>query len=187
MLIEKIGGVTKFGYPQGTLGRRGYRPRAIVIHVMEGTVRGTTAHFSNPNVFTSYNYGVGKNGKVYMWVQDENASWANGKVQRPLWRGVIPNPNKPREFINPNLYTISVAREGFNYELCTPEQYDSLKWIVKLMAEKWRIPISRNTIIGHYEIDRIGKPLCPGKLNLDYFVKELKKPRGGGDRALDVM
>ncbi len=153
---------------------------------MEGTINGTTAHFRNPSVFTSYNYGVGKNGRIVCWVRDENASWANGRVQRPLWKGIKPDPKKPGSFINPNLYTISIAREGFNRELCTTKQYNSLLWIVKFMVEKWKIPISRNTVIGHYEIDSIGKPLCPGNINLDSLVEELKKPGGGGDR-LDAM
>lgn len=187
MVIEEIKGITKFGYPQGALGRKGYRPKAVVIHVMEGTIVGSTAHFLNPKVFTSYNYGVGKKGKVVCWVKDENAAWANGKVQKPLWKGLIPNPKIPGQFINPNLYTISIAREGFNYELYTTEQYNSLLWIIKLMVEKWKIPISRQTIIGHYEIDSIGKPLCPGKINLDYLVKELKKLGSGGGEPLSLL
>ncbi|MBT9164041.1 MAG: hypothetical protein DDT23_00030 [candidate division WS2 bacterium] len=190
MNIEYIPGITKFGYPQGRMGRGGLRPTALVIHVMEGTINGTTSWFrrpisSNPGSKVSYNYGVGKNGRIVCWVRDENAAWANGGIQNPTWRGLLKTASG---YVNPNLYTISIAREGFNGELCTPRQYQSLLYVVRLMVDKYRLPINRNTIIGHYEIDS-RKPLCPGRINLDHFVSELrtKKPTGGGDKPLDVL
>ncbi|MBT9165251.1 MAG: N-acetylmuramoyl-L-alanine amidase A [candidate division WS2 bacterium] len=171
MNIEHIPGITKFGYPQGREGRSGLRPTALVIHVMEGTIRGTTSWFMNPRANVSYNYGVGKDGRIVCWVRDENAAWANGKIQKPTWKGLLKRPNG---YINPNLHTISIAREGRNSELCTPRQYQSLLHIARLMIDKYRLPINRNTVIGHYEIDS-RKPLCPGRINLDHFVIELRK------------
>ena len=35
------------GSPNKDKGREGYRPEAIVIHIMEGTLKGTDAWFSN--------------------------------------------------------------------------------------------------------------------------------------------
>ncbi|MBL8037399.1 MAG: hypothetical protein JNN16_07870, partial [Nitrospira sp.] len=35
------------GSPNKDKGREGYRPEAIVIHIMEGTLKGTDAWFTN--------------------------------------------------------------------------------------------------------------------------------------------
>lgn len=186
MNIKYIDGITKYGYPQGKEGRKGLKPTAVCVHVIEGTINSATNWFKNPISTTSYNYGVGKDGSIVCWVKDENASWANGKIQKPTWKGLIKSASGG--YINPNLHTISISREGYSHNIMLEEQRNSLIWLIRNMLNKYNLQPSRKTVIGHYEIDSVGKPNCPGKLNLDVLVKEiLSLPSGGGDKPLELF
>ncbi len=51
--------------PNFWVGRKGYRPEAIVIHIMDGTLVGTDSWFANHTSQVSSHYGIGKNGEVH--------------------------------------------------------------------------------------------------------------------------
>lgn len=137
-----------------TLGRYGYSPEAIVIHLMDGTLAGTDAWFRNPNAKASTHYGIGKKGEVYQWVEESNMAWGNGRVDKPTWKLIKPNAN-------PNLYTISIEHEGVSGHEWTPEQYESLADLVIQISERWNIPLDESHIIVHSEI-YAKKPNCTG-------------------------
>jgi hypothetical protein len=60
--------ITWIGSCNKTPGRGGFRPEAIVIHIMEGTLGGTDDWFNNPASKVSAHYGIGRNGQVHQYV-----------------------------------------------------------------------------------------------------------------------
>ena len=69
-----------------TKGRSGQKPRAIVLHLMGGTLKGTDSWFRNPVAQASTHYGVGKKGEIYQWVlkADPNAKKPDGTAYTPM-------------------------------------------------------------------------------------------------------
>lgn len=83
-----------------TKGRQGQKPRAIVLHLMAGTLTGTDAWFRNKTAQASTHYGVGKKGEILQWVEEADTAWGNGRVYKPTWRLVDAK-------MNPNLYCVT--------------------------------------------------------------------------------
>lgn len=55
----------------------GYGPSlGVVLHIMEGTLDGTDNWFHNPRAQASAHFGVGKDGRVYQWVETNMKAWA---------------------------------------------------------------------------------------------------------------
>ncbi len=156
MEIKWIGS-PNFGYPDGTHGRLGYKPFAIVMHIAEGSLAGCDAWFNNPNnIDSSTQYCVGKRGEIHQYVAEEDAAWGNGRVRKPSWPLLI-------EGSNPNLYTISIEHEGFTGEPWTEEMLEADIWLIQRIAKRWNIPLDPDHVIGHYRIDSVYRANCPGK------------------------
>lgn len=156
-----------------TKGRGGFKPTAIVLHLMDGTLTGTDAWFRNPKAVASTHYGVGNKGEIYQWVEDENMAWGNGRVFNPSWKGIRKE--------NPNLYTISIEHEGKDEEnngkghIWTEEQYAADVFLIKQLAARHNIPIDRDHIIIHSEIYS-KKPNCTGKgIDMDKLLAMLQQ------------
>jgi len=146
------------------VGRKGYKPEAVVVHIMDGTLSGTDSWFANPASQVSAHYGIGKNGEVHQYVQENDSAWHAGRVDRPVWKFIRPD-------INPNLYTIGIEHEGKPEEVWTAAMKQSSANLIREICERWQIPIDRNHVIGHYEIYS-KKPNCPAtnKRILDELV-----------------
>jgi len=159
-----------FGYPDGTHGRNGHKPIAIVMHIAEGYLSGIDAWFNSPrNPGSSSQYAIGKNGEIHQYVREDDAAWANGPVNKPTWSLLIPG-------VNPNLYTISIEHEGFTGEPWTEAMFQSDVWLIKGIIDWWDIPPDRDHIIGHYQIDGVNRAHCPGTgLPWDRLLAELNK------------
>jgi len=146
------------------VGRKGYRPEAVVIHIMDGTLPGTDSWFANPTSQVSAHYGIGKSGEVHQYVQENDAAWHAGRVNAPVWKLIRPN-------VNPNLYTIGIEHEGKPDEGWTETMKQSSATLIREICQRWQIPIDRDHIVGHFEIFS-KKPNCPAtnKRILDELV-----------------
>lgn len=146
------------------VGRKGYRPEAVVIHIMDGTLPGTDAWFANPTSQVSAHYGIGKSGEVHQYVQENDAAWHAGRVDAPVWKLIRPN-------VNPNLYTIGIEHEGKPDEGWTEAMKQSSATLIREICQRWQIPIDRDHVVGHFEIFA-KKPNCPAtnKRILDELV-----------------
>lgn len=146
------------------VGRKGYRPEAIVIHIMDGTLSGTDSWFANPTSQVSAHYGIGKNGEVHQYVQENDAAWHAGRVDTPVWKLIRPN-------VNPNLYTIGIEHEGKPNDVWTETMKQSSATLIREICQRWQIPIDRDHVVGHFEIFA-KKPNCPAtdKRILDQLV-----------------
>jgi len=137
-------------------GRKGYKPEAVVIHIMDGTLAGTDAWFADPASQVSAHFGIGKNGEVHQYVKDEDSAWHAGRIDNPDWKIIKLNN------VNPNLYTIGIEHEGKPDDVWADAMKQASAALIKELCSKWQIPIDRDHIIGHYQIFS-KKPNCPAK------------------------
>lgn len=146
------------GTPNFTKGRRGKKIIAITDHITAGLYPGTLTWMQNPKAYASANYLVTRAGEILQLVKDEDTAWASGIVSFPNW--------PLYDGTNPNYYTISIEHEGYKDKggdgNLTEAQYQASLWLHKYLIEKHSLPVNRNTIIGHYRIDSVNRPNCPG-------------------------
>ncbi|MDE3088694.1 MAG: N-acetylmuramoyl-L-alanine amidase [Chloroflexota bacterium] len=151
------------------VGRSGRKVTAVVLHIAAGSMAGVFPTFNDPNRLASAHFCVGKDGRIEQYVSiDDTAygvgmrykdgNWYNprGILAKPTWAGLQPP-------YNPNMYTISVEHEGQPEDPWTPQMYDAnnrlLQWIAKQINLTY---VPRQTLIGHFEIDPVDRPNCPG-------------------------
>ena len=70
--------------------------------------------------------------------------------------------------VNANMWTVSIEHENKWGGKLTKAQFESSAWlhahVIKEIERIYghRIPLDREHVLGHYEIDPVGKPSCPG-------------------------
>jgi N-acetyl-anhydromuramyl-L-alanine amidase AmpD len=138
--------------------RIGYKADVIVVHISAGSLTSMTSWFSTPNSQASAHYGVGKNGTILRYVQEEKKAWTQGNVNKPTSEIVL-----ERKGINPNNYCISIECEEQDLFNGTDEQINSLCTLIKDIAYRNNIPLDRKHILGHFEIDSKNRNYCPSK------------------------
>ena len=151
-----------FGYPTGRVGRNGHEVKYIVLHVTEGI--NSENWTSNPASQVSYNYIVKLNGEILVIVKENNAPYSNGVVRKPSIR--LDNN------VNPNLLTISIAREGYARNKPTEAQIESIVKLCKSICDRY--DIDTKNIIGHKDIDSVQRANCPS-MNIEEIRKEVDK------------
>lgn len=136
-------------------GRAGFRPEAIVLHVMEDALRVTDAGFDDPASRVSTHYGVGRDGRTHQYVQEPDTAFHAGAVDRPSWPLIKPG-------INPNLYTIGIRHEGREGDPWPwpPAQLNASHRLVIAIAGRWRIPLDAEHVITRHAVR--GGRTCPG-------------------------
>ena len=144
--------------PNFTQGRKHYRPIAIVIHIMEGSLAATDSWFKAQVSQVSAHYGIGINGDVHQYVKETDTAWHAGRVNSPTWSLIKPAGNNL--YINPNYYTIGIEHEGDENTIWSDATYNSSTTMIRQIAERWSIPLDRQHIIGHHEIYSL--KACPG-------------------------
>lgn len=161
--------IQKFS-PNFKKGRDGYIPQIIVLHCMDGSLAGTDSWFANPASQVSSHYGIGFNGEIHQYVKEEDTAWTQGLKVPPINR---PTFKLYKEGLNPNVYCLSIEHEGSDLSIIHEAQINATVGLIRAMAAHWGIPIDRNHVIGHYEVDPVRKPNCPAtdKSIIDRIVK----------------
>lgn len=155
-------------------------PLIIVNHIVDGTAESCDSWFrSSTNKQSSAHFLVTFKGEIKQYVRIEDMAWANGlklydipKAESALVRSMK---------MNPNLYSVSIEHEGTTGQL-TEEQFQATLWLHRYIQDyirnKWghEIPMDREHILGHFEIDPLRKANCPGKdFPWEKLIKELQK------------
>jgi N-acetylmuramoyl-L-alanine amidase len=140
-------------------GRQGYRPRAVVIHIMDDDIGAVDAWFNTPKgpknpMPVSAHYGIARSGAVHQYVNESDTAWHAGRVKGSHWPGLSWGPN-------PNLYTIGVEHEGTPEMVWTDAMRAASATLLAGVSQRWSIPLDRLHVIGHYEIYS-PKSYCPG-------------------------
>ena len=148
--------------------RNGYKPMFICWHIADGTYNGTITWERNSSSQVSSHFVLGKNGEVAQLVPLDMAAWTQGGIRNPTHPYVKSHPS-----INPNQYCVSIECEGFWKETkgkLTDAQFNSAVELTKHIVSEVKklynvdIPIDREHIIGHCEINTVTRSHCPGEL-----------------------
>jgi N-acetyl-anhydromuramyl-L-alanine amidase AmpD len=140
--------------PNLTAGRQGRRPIATTIHVTEGSRASVLSHFASAASKVSSHYLVCRNGAILQFVDEDDTAWANGRVARPTWSGLVNG-------VNPNLYTISIEHEArTGMERWPAAMLDASAQLIADIHQRWRLPISGDTVVEHRRI--FADKSCPG-------------------------
>lgn len=152
--------------------RDGQSPKYICLHIMAGTLIGTDAWFANSTSQVSAHYGIGLNGEIHQYVDEDKSAWANGQISNPTAWIVRNNLN-----INQNKISLSIEHEGQDLSKGTIAQLEASAGLIRTLTAKYGIPCDRDHIIGHYEIKNT-KPNCPStdKSIIDKIVNMAKSP-----------
>jgi len=161
--VEWVGSTNK------TLGRSGYRPEAVVIHIMDDHhIANVDAWFNTPkgpknSMPVSAHYGISRAGAVHQYVREMDTAWHAGRVKDPTWTLIKPG-------VSPNFYTIGVEHEGTPDQVWPDSLYESSAMLLADISQRWSIPLDRDHVIGHYQI-YAPKPYCPGPhCDLEYLI-----------------
>lgn len=153
-------------------GRSGRKPIIIVDHISAGAMGSMYNTFKNTANRASSHFGISRKGEIEQYVSIEQAAWTQGKIQSSATRPIAPIIRQ--HMGNPNLYGVSIEHEGYagngiQGDL-TEEQFWATCWLHKYIQSEveriygHRIELNSHHVIGHYQIDAIGKPVCPGPL-----------------------
>lgn len=107
----------------------------LVIHVMEGSCRGTAQEFATPLKQVSAHYGIGKDGAVYQYVKDGDTAWHAGSAA-----------------INTRSIGIELEGKCADPANFTPAMKQSLGVLAQRLCITYKIPVDRQHIIGHCEV-----------------------------------
>lgn len=161
------------GSPNFWMGRRGYSPIAVVIHVTEGSLSSVDDWFSRRESQVSAHTCIGRKGEVHDYVKPEDSAWHAGRVKEPVAELAVEMAG-----VNPNYWTLGLEHEGSGTTDFTDKQYElSAAWI-REQAKRFKFPINERTIIPHNAIFS-GKS-CPGPMDMPRLI-ELAR----GTNALD--
>jgi len=148
--------------PNKWVGRFGYKPEAIVIHITDGNYKGAHSWLLNPRSEVSAHFIVKDDGKYDALVKPKDAAWHVGVVVRPTWKLL-------KKGVNPNLYTLGIELALTSKQRPTKRMIRTLTHLITGMAHRFNIPLDRDHIIGHREI-RANKT-CPGQfVSVDALV-----------------
>ena len=148
--------------------RNGYKPMFICWHIADGTYNGTITWERNSSSQVSSHFVLGKNGEVAQLVPLDMAAWTQGGIRNPTHPYVKSHPS-----VNPNQYCVSIECEGFWKETkgkLTDAQFNSAVDLTKHIVSEVKklynvdIPIDREHMIGHCEINTVTRSHCPGEL-----------------------
>ncbi len=117
-----------------TRGRAGNKIQYLVIHTMQGTLKGTAQWFANPAAKSSAHYGIGFGGEVEQYVLDNDTAWHAGNTAY-------------------NRRSIGIELEGFEERGYFPDDMiNQLAVLAAYMCDAYGIPKTRSNIIGHCEV-----------------------------------
>ncbi|MCL6605621.1 MAG: N-acetylmuramoyl-L-alanine amidase [Paenibacillus sp.] len=148
-------------------GRGGHIPIAIVDHISGGTMASMDSWFTSPgNTVSSAHYGVSKAGEIHQYVDITKMAWCNGISieSMPKATAAIIQELAP---INPNKYTVSIEHEGTDGTL-TEAQFTATVWLHKHISDEVKrlygkaIILDEKHVLGHFQVDPVRKPYCPG-------------------------
>jgi len=168
-----------------------YKPDMITYHITEGGYEGTIEWEKNPSSGVSSNFVVSRTGRITQLVPITKSAWANGTTEsstKKYYYGRSTNKHILERKGNANDYTISIENEGF-YEIMggalTDMQLKANIELTQYIREQVKsiygidIPIDRDHLIGHCEINPKEKPYCPGdRFQWDKLIYGVKVAAG---------
>jgi N-acetylmuramoyl-L-alanine amidase len=143
----------------------GFRPEAIVIHIMNGSYTAGEALFLGEGTQKSAHYGISKEGVVHQYVDENDTAFHAGVVVNPTWPLLKPG-------VNPNFYTIGVEHEARPDDVWPGVQQKASAGLIGEIAARWNIPTDALHLVSHQQI-RASKT-CPGSwLQMEELIQQV--------------
>lgn len=162
------------GSPNRQKGRAGFRPEAVVVHIIEGTLASADSWFGTTKSQVSAHYGIGKRGEIHQYVGEADTAFHAGRVWKAKWNGLKPG-------VNPNLYTIGIEHEGNGASEWPDAMYTASARLIADVCTRWSIPIDRAHVVGHREI--YGRKTCPNDVvDIDRLITMARAAAVSPDR-----
>lgn len=155
--------------------RQGVKPFVIVNHISAGSMTSMLNTFENPKNQASSHYAISREGEIVQYVKLDRAAWTQGITKERY--SAAKTPIVQQMNCNPNLYCISIEHEGYIDKSgnrlgidgdITEEQFWATCWLHRFIKESVKmsfgvnITLSPQYVLGHYQLDPVRKPLCPG-------------------------
>lgn len=185
--------ITKKLSPNKYNGRNGWKPDMIVCHITEGSYAGAVSWLCNPASKASAHFVVAKDGRITQLVELTDSSWCNGTSTDPnsnVFYGKSTLKKVQERKTNANYYTVTIEHEGVwaqsKGKLTDAQLAATIELIKYIRTEVKRIygidiPVDREHIVGHYQINPVTKPNCPGSaLQFDEIIAALKEESRSG-------
>jgi len=155
--------------------RQGVVPFVIVDHISAGSMTSMLNTFENPANQCSSHFGISRDGDIVQYVDLQRASWCQG-----ITKDRYPQAKTPivmQMNCNPNLYSISIEHEGYIDKEgnrlgidgdITDAQFWATCWLHRWIKEEVKrlygatISLTPQYVLGHFQIDPVRKPVCPG-------------------------
>jgi hypothetical protein len=149
----------------------------IVCHIQEGSTVGSLEHFvhghyaDGSKVQASCTVTIQHDGSILRVIPERDGPWTNGAVRKPTARGraVIARGG------NPNIWTLSVEMEGRHNVAISEAQMRSAEWWIRDAARRHGIPIDRDHILRHADVDQVQRAHCPGRY-FEPLMRRLEAP-----------
>lgn len=153
--------ITWIGSPNHYQGRNGYDITHITLHIMVGYLGGTDSVFKNPSTQASAHYGIGADGTIHQYVNENDGSYSDANYAS-------------------NNSTISIEHEGGMAGVpCTQACMDASAQLCADIARRhgwtylWHNGLKGNIWL-HREIPGTDHYGCPdntiNSLNVDYII-----------------
>ncbi|WP_405561930.1 peptidoglycan-binding protein [Streptomyces sp. NBC_01180] len=103
--------------------------RGVVLHVMAGTLDGSDSWFRNPSAQASAHFGIGRDGRIFQWVDTADRAWAQSAGNRD-W--------------------LSIEHEGQGGDSLTAKQLAASAAVIAWMHRTHGVPLqATDSVSGH--------------------------------------
>jgi N-acetylmuramoyl-L-alanine amidase len=141
------------------------RADAVVWHITQGSGASALSWLTNPAAQASANFMIDRDGTIYELVPADESAWANGAVDKPNTANSLIS-KWLTEGVNFNQRTISIEHAGMTSSnkggSLSAAQIDATIRLTAWLCQQFGIPADQDHILGHFEIDSINRPYCPG-------------------------
>lgn len=156
------------------VGRNGYKPKAVFLHIQEGTTQSSLNWWASGNADASSTVMIQKDGSVLRVIPEADGPWTNGDVASPTPKGQALVRRMGNA--NVNLATLSIEAEGYWQETPPEAQIQAICWQVRLWLDQYGLALDRD-VYRHADINQQTRPNCPGAY-FDIVMKRLREAEG---------
>jgi N-acetyl-anhydromuramyl-L-alanine amidase AmpD len=143
----------------------GFRPEAIVIHIMDGSYAAGESVFLSPGTQKSAHYGISEAGVIHQYVDESDTAFHAGVVVNPTWTLMKPG-------VNPNFYTIGIEHEGRPEDIWPEVQLNASAGLIGEIVARWNMVLDALHLVRHHQI-RASKT-CPGNwLQMEELIERV--------------
>ncbi len=148
-----------------TPGRAGRLIRLVVDHIADGL--GSPYGWFNRDAGdagSSAHFWISRDGRVEQYRPLSDTCWANGpKCQPDLSVRII--AEAVGTLVGMNSISVAIEHEGFPGQALTGPQIAASRKLHLWLSRTRSIPLDRQHVVGHYQVDACTRPNCPGPLH----------------------